>query len=57
MFLSDKLASLRKLLFEMEVELGMVELSAVQRDVFYAARLIAGEAEFVRGEEVRVSTH
>lgn len=54
MFLSDKLASLRKLLFEMEVELGLVELSAVQRDVFYAARLTAGKTEFVRGEEVRL---
>ncbi|MEI6800021.1 MAG: hypothetical protein WCO04_12520 [Pseudomonadota bacterium] len=53
MFPSDKLASLRKLLFEMEQDLGLADLSGIQRDVYYAARLTAEGAEMVRGEAIR----
>lgn len=53
MFRSTKIASLRNLLFEMEQELGLVELSDVQRDVYYAARMTAGTGDTVQGEDVR----
>ncbi|MGR3290910.1 MAG: hypothetical protein ACU0C9_06895 [Paracoccaceae bacterium] len=33
----SKLASLRKLMLEMERSLGLQELSAVERDIYYAA--------------------
>lgn len=50
---SGKVARLRSLLFEMERDMGLSDLSTVQRDVFYAARLIADEASAFRGEAVR----
>ncbi len=49
----NKLALLRGLLWQMEVEVGLVSLSQPQRDVYYAACLVADEEKIVLSEQVR----
>lgn len=47
------LAALRALLFQMECDLGLAELSEVQRDVFYAAKLTYDRDRGLRSKELR----
>jgi hypothetical protein len=53
MLKDNKLALLRGLLWQMEVEVGLVTLSQPQRDVYYAACLVADEEKIVHSEQVR----
>ncbi len=48
-----KLARLRDLLWHMEVEVGLEKLSQPQRDVYYAACLVADEEKRLHSEQVR----
>lgn len=48
-----KLARLRDLLWQMEVEVGLEQLSQSQRDVYYAACLVADEQKMLHSEQVR----
>ena len=48
-----RLAALRKMLWEMEVDLGLAKLSQHQRDVFYAACLVANDDKLVYSENIR----
>ena len=49
----SKLARLRDLLWHMEVEVGLERLSQPQRDVYYAACLVADEQKLLHSEQVR----
>lgn len=51
--LRNKLAALRHLLHEMEQELGLDNLSPVQRDVLYAAHLLSEGAETFTTAQLR----
>ncbi len=53
MLKDNKLALLRGLLWQMEVEVGLVTLSQPQRDVYYAACLVADEEKIVHSGQVR----
>ena len=53
MLKDNKIAILRGLLWQMEVEAGLVSLSQPQRDVYYAACLVADEEKIVHSEQVR----
>ena len=53
MLKDHKLALMRSLLWEMEVEAGLVSLSQPQRDVYYAACLVAAEKKIIHSEQVR----
>lgn len=53
MALNSKLASLRDLLWQMEVEVGLEKLSQPQRDLYYAACLVADDGKNVHTEQVR----
>lgn len=53
MALNEKLASLRTMLWQMEVEVGLEQLSSHQKDVYYAACLTADEDQFVHSEAVK----
>ncbi len=50
---NSKLALLRDLLWQMEVEVGLEKLSQPQRDVYYAACLVADEGKSLHSEQVR----
>lgn len=50
---NDRLARLRDLLWQMEVEVGLEQLSQSQRDVYYAACLVADEEKTLHSEQVR----
>jgi hypothetical protein len=41
MALNDKLAALRNMLWQMEIEVGLDQLSQPQKDVYYAACLVS----------------
>ncbi len=49
----SKLARLRDLLWQMEVEVGLEKLSQPQRDVYYAACLVADDEKLLHSEQVR----
>ncbi len=49
----SKLAGLRDLLWHMEVEVGLEKLSQPQRDVYYAACLVADEKKLLHSEQIR----
>jgi hypothetical protein len=49
----SKLARLRDLLWQMEVEVGFEKLSQPQRDVYYAACLVADSDKLLHSEQVR----
>lgn len=51
---NSKLAQLRDLLWQMEVEVGLEQLSQPQRDVYYAACLVADETKELQSEQVRL---
>lgn len=51
--LRNKLAALRHMLHEMEQELGLDNLSPVQRDVLYAAHLLSEGAETFTTAQLR----
>lgn len=51
---TNKLARLRDLLWQMEVEVGLERLSQNQRDVYYAACLIADDEKIIHSEQVRL---
>lgn len=50
---NSKLAHLRDLLWQMEVEVGLERLSQPQRDVYYSACLVADEEKTLHSEQVR----
>ena len=50
---NGKLAYLRDLLWQMEVEVGLEQLSQPQRDVYYAACLVADDEKALHSEQVR----
>lgn len=50
---NGKLARLRDLLWQMEVEVGLERLSQPQRDVYYAACLVADSEKILHSEQVR----
>ena len=50
---NSKLARLRDLLWQMEVEVGLERLSPPQRDVYYAACLVADADKVLHSEQVR----
>lgn len=50
---NEKLARLRDLLWQMEVEVGLEQLSQPQRDVYYAACLVADAENTLHSEEIR----
>lgn len=50
---NSKLARLRDLLWQMEVEVGLERLSQPQRDVYYAACLIADTEKTLHSEQLR----
>ena len=55
--MNDKLAILRNMLWQMEVEVGLEQLSQAQRDVYYAACLVADDDQLVHSDIVKgVST-
>jgi hypothetical protein len=49
----SKLARLRDLLWHMEVEVGLERLSQPQRDVYYAACLVADAEKLLHSEQIR----
>lgn len=51
--LNGKLARLRDLLWQLEVEVGLEQLSQPQRDVYYAACLVADSDKVLHSEQVR----
>lgn len=53
MLRNNRLARLRDLLWQMEVEVGLERLSQSQRDVYYAACLVADEEKVLHSEQVR----
>ena len=53
MALNDKLAALRNMLWQMEVEVGLDQLSQPQKDVYYAACLVSDPDQCVHSETVR----
>lgn len=50
---NERLARLRDLLWQMEVEVGLEQLSQPQRDVYYAACLVADEQRTLHSEQIR----
>jgi len=50
---NNRLARLRDLLWQMEVEVGLEKLSQPQRDVYYAACLVADDDRALQSDEVR----
>lgn len=50
---NDKLARLRDLLWQMEVEVGLEKLSQPQRDVYYAACLVADDEQNLHSEQIK----
>lgn len=50
---NSKLAHLRDLLWQMEVEVGLEKLSQPQRDVYYGACLVADDHKQVTSEQLR----
>lgn len=53
MALNVKLAALRSMLWQMEIEVGLEDLSQPQKDVYYAACLVADEGQLVSSDTVR----
>ena len=53
MLKDNKIAILRGLLWQMEVEADLVSLSQPQRDVYYAACLVADEEKIVHSEQIK----
>ena len=53
MLKDHKLALMRSLLWQMEVEAGLVSLRQPQRDVYYAACLVADEEKILHIKQVR----
>ena len=51
--MNDKLAILRNMLWQMEVEVGLEQLSQAQRDVYYAACLVADDDQLVHSDIVK----
>ena len=51
---NSKLARLRDLLWQMEVEVGLEKLSQPQRDVYYAACLVADEHKVLHSDQARL---
>lgn len=51
--LHTKLAALRNMLLQMEAEVGLEHLSQPQKDVYYAACLVATEDQVVHSDSVR----
>lgn len=49
----SRVAALRNMLREMEVDLGLETLSQHQRDVYYAACLVADEYQAVQSDKVK----
>ena len=49
----SKLARLRDLLLQMEVEVGLEKLSQPRRDVCYSACLVADDEKMLHSEQVR----
>lgn len=48
-----RLATLRHMLFEMERDVGLEELSSLQRDIYYAACLLRDDQEAVNSDHLR----
>lgn len=53
MFGNKRLAKLRNLLQQMETDVGLEALSQHQRDLYYAACLVADTDQMVTSEQVR----
>lgn len=53
MIKSFKLAALRSMLWQMEIEFGLEDLSAAQKDVYYAACLVADEGAVVFSDTMK----
>jgi hypothetical protein len=51
--LDNKIAALRNMLWQMEVEVGLEELSQPQKDVYYAACLAADANHLVYSDAVK----
>lgn len=51
--MNGKLAALRNMLWQMEVEFGLEDLSQPQKDVYYAACLVADEDQLVHSDIVK----
>jgi hypothetical protein len=50
---NNKIAGLRNMLWQMEVEFGLEKLSQPQKDVFYAACLAADDNQLVHSDTVK----
>lgn len=53
MMQNTKLAALRNMLLQMEAEIGLEKLSQPQKDVYYAACLVADEDQVIHSESVK----
>lgn len=51
--LENKLAALRNMLWQMEIEVGLEKLPQPQKDVYYAACLAADTNQLVHTDEVK----
>lgn len=51
--MESKIAALRNMLWQMEVEVGLEELPQPQKDVFYAACLTADDNQLVHSDTVK----
>lgn len=51
--MNDKLAILRNMLWQMEVEVGLEQLPQAQKDVYYAACLMADDDQLVHSDSVK----
>lgn len=50
---NSKIAALRSMLWHMEVEVGLETLTQPQKDVYYAACLVADEDEIFQSDSVK----
>lgn len=51
--MTTQVAALRQMLWQMEVEIGLQDLSCAQKDLYYAACLTADEQKLIHSDEVR----
>ena len=53
MSVRTRVATLRQMLFELEREVGLQQMSSSQRDIYYAACLLGDEDEVVNSDALR----
>lgn len=51
--MENKIAALRKMLWQMEVEVGLEQLPQPQKDVYYAACLVADDGKLVHSDTIK----